>query len=481
MEENIFKLAEKVVVRIECENIQQDINIPFDQKTFGNSFGSGFFISSEYILTNHHVIQKARKIYINIPDIGKQTFLATIISYSISNDYAILKIHDYVNKNELFKLGDSNKLKEAEKLYVIGFPLGNINPNLKIVSGMMTGWERNKIQHDTNTNPGMSGGVILNSSNEIVGIHIGVITGKNWTNTAYAIPINVVNIPKRLNVIKKSSKYPIVIKEPVFGFKTQVSHLELIKSITSNSKYIKPQIGVVISSVYSNFKTLMESGDILFKICDHTVDNFKDIKYNKNPNNNIIYDYLTHYYDIDDEYTIYFYSNKRKKIIKEKHRFKDELTYVPNKIRTIDLLTEKLDYENIGGIIVVELTTQHIKHFISSERVDLIYKFIKYKEKSVLEDKDKLLIVTYVTPTTPLYKNNIIVSGSIIKKINNKPVKTLDEYRKALLNGKDTITVHLDNNKIEVINFKFIKKYEQELSKQYNFPISNLYSKLKIK
>ena len=78
MEENIFKLAEKVVVRIECENVQQDINIPFDQKTFGNSFGSGFFISPEYILTNHHVIQKARKIYINIPDIGKQTFLATI-------------------------------------------------------------------------------------------------------------------------------------------------------------------------------------------------------------------------------------------------------------------------------------------------------------------------------------------------------------------------------------------------------------------
>ena len=205
MEKNIFKQAEKVVVRIECENVQQDINIPFEQKIYGNSFGTGFFISPEYILTNHHVIQKSKKIYINIPYIGKQTFLATIISYSISNDYAILKIINYTNKNKLFKLGDSDKLKEAEKLFVIGFPLGNINPNLKIVSGMMTGWERNKIQHDTTTNPGMSGGVILNSSNEMIGIHIGVITGKNWRNTAYAIPINVVNISRRLNMIKKSN------------------------------------------------------------------------------------------------------------------------------------------------------------------------------------------------------------------------------------------------------------------------------------
>lgn len=481
MGENIFKLAEKIVVRIQCENVQQDINIPYQKKTFGNSFGSGFFISSEHILTNHHVIRKAEKIYINIPVIGKQTFLATIVCYCESNDYAILKIHNNINKNKLFKVGNSDKLKEAEKLHVIGFPLGNINPNLKIVSGMMTGWERNKIQHDSNTNPGMSGGVILNSSNEIVGIHIGVITGKNWTNTAYAIPINIVNIPKRLKSIKSTNKYPVVIKEPVFGFKTQVSHEELIKLVTFKSQKLKPNVGVIVSCVYSNFKTLMTSGDILLKIGGHVIDNFKDIKYYKNPNNNITYEYLSDYYDVGDEYTIEYYSGSKRKIIKEKHHFKDELTFVPNKIRTIDLLTDKLEYENIGGIIVVELTTQHIKHFISSERVDLIYKFIKYKDKSVLDENDKLLIVTAVTPTTPIYKNSIITSGSIIRKINNKPVKTLDEYRKALVNGNNMVTIHLDNNKIEVLNFNFIKKYEQQLAKQYNFPLSQLFSKLKTK
>jgi len=43
------------------------------------------------------------------------------------------------------------------------------------------------------------------------------------------------------------------------------------------------------------------------------------------------------------------------------------------------------------------------------------------------------------------------------------------------------VTIHLDNNKIEVLNFKFIKKYEQQLSKHYNFPLSQLFSKLKTK
>ena len=43
---NLYKLAEKNVVRIECENIIQNILIPYQKKSLGNSFGSGFFIST---------------------------------------------------------------------------------------------------------------------------------------------------------------------------------------------------------------------------------------------------------------------------------------------------------------------------------------------------------------------------------------------------------------------------------------------------
>ena len=199
----LLKISNNNIVRIVCDNIIQNIMLPYQKQSNGISYGSGFFITKTHILTNHHVIEHAINIYINIPIFGKKSFIGKLACYSIDHDYAIIEIQNYINNTKLFKLGDSNTIKTGEKIKVGGFPLGNINPNLKIVDGVVSGWERNKIQHDTNTNPGMSGGVILNNKNEAIGIHIGVITGRGWTNTPYAIPINIIKISKKINLLKK--------------------------------------------------------------------------------------------------------------------------------------------------------------------------------------------------------------------------------------------------------------------------------------
>ena len=125
---HVLDLAEKNVVRIECENVIQNIMIPYQKKTMGNSFGSGFFISNNHILTNHHVIETSTKIFINIPYVGKQTYIATLVCYSIENDYAILEIKEYENKHKLFN---------GSKVTVTG-PLDDTRPLFLIISSTLT-------------------------------------------------------------------------------------------------------------------------------------------------------------------------------------------------------------------------------------------------------------------------------------------------------------------------------------------------------
>lgn len=476
----LLDIANKNVVRIQCENVIQNIMLPYQKISHGTSYGSGFFISKNLILTNHHVIEFSMNIYISIPYLGKKQFNGKIACFSIENDYAIIEIEGYVNNNKLFKIGDSHKIKGGEKLKVCGFPLGNINPNLKIVDGVVSGWERNQIQHDTNTNPGMSGGLILNSKNEAIGIHVGVIVGKGWTNTAYAIPIKTIQVKNRINLIKNNKKYPILIKNPVFGFKTQISHPELIKSIITNNKYIKNGFGIVVTSIFPNFKTKMKTGDILFKVKNHLVDNFKDIIFQCNKENKITYEYLTNYNDIDKKYEIIFFSKKYNKIIKENHKFKDKLFFYENEIKDINYLNEKIPYINYGGLVITNLTNSHINYFNKLKQFNTVYKLLKYKNKqsncnnnnkNISENCKNVLLVTHVYPTISIYKNKIITAGCVIKKINNKNVYTLSEYINELKKSKKYAILTLDNNKIEVINTENIDKINLDLSKQYNYPL----------
>ena len=466
----LLDLAEKNVVRIECENVIQNITQPYMKKSLGNSFGSGFFISSKHILTNHHVIEYATKVFINIPFIGKESLHGKIACYSIDNDYAIIEIENYNHKHKLFKIGDSNKLKPGESLKVCGFPLANINPNLKIVNGVVSGWERNKIQHDTNTNPGMSGGMVLNSKNEAIAIHIGVISGKGWTNTAYAIPINIMNIKKRIkNLSGGSRSEPLSIKTPAYGFSTQITHIDLLKSIIRNNKYLKPGYGVLVNKILKNFKTDMKIGDILFSVLDHTIDNYKDIKFKENSSNKITYEYLSDYKDVNDPYTIIYYSKSKDKLVKETHKFQEKKIHIPDSLKDLDYFQDKINYVNIGGFIVVELTADHIQLFAGNKEMELVYKLMKFKSKR----KDKsVLIVSHVFPTTPIYKNKIIKPGSIIVQVNGKEVFTLDDYKKQLRQSKKYAVFVLDNNKIEVLNMELANKIDAILSKQFNVPIT---------
>ena len=90
---------------------------------------------------------------------------------------------------------------------------------------------------------------------------------------------------------------------------------------------------------------------------------------------------------------------------------------------------------------------------------------MKYKNK---KKDESILIVTYVFPTTPIYKNKIIKLGSIIAKVNNEHVSNIEDYKKQIMKSAKYVVVVLENNKIEVINIQLANKINTILTKQFN-------------
>jgi len=142
--------------------------------------GSGFFISSEgFIVTNSHVVSEASKIEVRTPD--GDVFLAELKGNDPSTDVAVIKV--YGKNFPSVKFGDSSKLKVGQLVVAIGNPYGF---QYTVTAGVISALGRsmrsyagrlidNIIQTDTALNPGNSGGPLINSRGEVVGINTAII------------------------------------------------------------------------------------------------------------------------------------------------------------------------------------------------------------------------------------------------------------------------------------------------------------------
>jgi serine protease Do len=160
------------------------------------SLGSGFIIDSDgSILTNHHVIENARKIVVKVAN--EREFEAKVIGKDPRTDIAVLKITGAGNL-PVASLGDSERLQVGEWIMAIGNPFGLDNT---VTAGIVSAKGRqigagpydNFIQTDASINPGNSGGPLINTRGEVVGISTAIVsqTGGN-IGIGFATPINLV-------------------------------------------------------------------------------------------------------------------------------------------------------------------------------------------------------------------------------------------------------------------------------------------------
>ena len=146
------------------------------------SLGSGFVISSDgYILTNNHVVDKARDIKVSLSD--GRVMEAKLIGTSREIDIALIKVE--AANLPFVELGDSDTLEVGDWVLAIGNPFGL---NHTVTAGIVSAKGRvigvgpydDLIQTDAAINPGNSGGPLFNIKGEVVGINTVIIaTGQN--------------------------------------------------------------------------------------------------------------------------------------------------------------------------------------------------------------------------------------------------------------------------------------------------------------
>ena len=174
----------------------------------GVSSGTGCIVSSDgYILTGSHVIEGFKSV--SVKTSSGQNYKAQVVATMGKNkDLALLKISPK-KPLQTIKFGDSDTIKVGQKVLAIGNPFGFSGT---LTQGIISriDYKKGKIQTDAAINPGCSGGPLLNSSGEVIGINQSIYNPDNNISNigiGFAIPINdakkFMQLVKATNVAKK--------------------------------------------------------------------------------------------------------------------------------------------------------------------------------------------------------------------------------------------------------------------------------------
>ncbi len=171
---------------------------------FGNpgvqqGVGTGMIINQEgYVLTNYHVVQGAQQVKVILST--NKTVNAKVVNYDANYDVAVLKMTEKVDIPAVVELGDSDNLQIGESVVAIGNPLGTDFFG-SVTTGVVSALNR-KIDGDTNKssyiqtdaaiNSGNSGGPLINSSGQVIGINTAKIKQSGVEGLGFAIPINAI-------------------------------------------------------------------------------------------------------------------------------------------------------------------------------------------------------------------------------------------------------------------------------------------------
>lgn len=158
--------------------------------------GSGFIISDDgKILTNHHVISGSNQVEVTLPD--QSRYQAEILVRDPQDDLALVKIRPK-KKLPLLRLGDSDHLQVGQKVLAIGNPFGldgTLTTGVVSSLGRSIQGENNQqlegmIQTDAAINSGNSGGPLLDSQGNVIGINTAILGPGGNIGIGFALPIN---------------------------------------------------------------------------------------------------------------------------------------------------------------------------------------------------------------------------------------------------------------------------------------------------
>ncbi|ADV27828.1 protease Do [Pseudoxanthomonas suwonensis 11-1] len=239
--------------------------------------GSGFLIGDGYILTNHHVVDGAEAITVRLAD--RRELQAKLVGSDEGYDVALLKLEGKdASGLPALRLGSSSALRPGQWVVAIGSPLGL---EQSVTAGIVSGLGRSGgqgqgqqyvpfIQTDVAINRGNSGGPLLNTSGEVVGINSQILSNSGgYMGVSFAIPIDLaMNAAEQ---IKKTGK----VSRGMLGVVVQEIDAARAKALGLSSS-----TGALVNSVEPDSaaaKGGVEIGDVILSVNGQAVNRSSDL------------------------------------------------------------------------------------------------------------------------------------------------------------------------------------------------------------
>jgi S1-C subfamily serine protease len=283
--------------------------------------GSGFILDKQgHILTNNHVIDNAQKVEVTLSD--KHKYKATVVGVDKGHDLALLQINNAPDLQPA-TLAESANLTVGQRVYAIGNPFGlsgtmtrGIISAIRSIRGPGNSPIEDAIQTDAAVNPGNSGGPLLNSRGEVIGITTLIANNgaDQSSGIGFAIPVNTAKA-----VIADFAKYGR-IRRPSLDISTLAIGPDIAEQIGLPADY-----GVLIQRVlpggaadkaglhggtqragYLGNMAVMSGGDLIIAMDGQEIANTQDLAAAMNS------------HKADDEVTLTIFRGRRKMDVKVK-------------------------------------------------------------------------------------------------------------------------------------------------------------------
>lgn len=354
-----------------------------------HSLGSGFVISADgYILTNHHVIENATEVKIIFAD--KESLAAKIVGQDPKTDLAVLKIKSNHNFS-IAPLGDSDKLSVGDWVVAFGNPFGLGHT---VTAGIVSGKGRiigagpydNFVQTDASINPGNSGGPLCNLDGEVIGINTAIIA--QGQGIGFAIPINLAK--EVLPQLKEKGQ----VTRGWMGVAVQEVTPELAQSFG-----LKEPHGALVADVVDGgpaAKAGIQRGDVIVEFGGKKIVEMNDLPR------------IVANTPVGKEVILKIIRNHQEKSLKV-------VTGELKEDRLASMVEEPKGVEDELGLATQELTPEQAQH-------------LGLKQK-------RGVVISEVEPGSPADEAGL-QRGDLIEEVNRSPVRSLEDYRKALQKSK---------------------------------------------